>query len=102
MYSIIYEDQFYRDFDHWKKIVSNLIDELQAIVEEIVETGKIPDEYDPHLLSRHDLNYTGNMEFHLLDGKIGLLVVYYPNRKHRSFRFIRLGTHEGLFHEQEK
>lgn len=64
---------------------------------EFIENGQISDEYDPHLLTKHSLNYTGNMEFHLLDGKIGLLVIYYPNRKHQSFRFIRLGTHEGLF-----
>ncbi len=102
MYSVIYEKQFYSDFDYWKKIVPGLADELQAVIEEIMENGQIPDEYNPHLLTNHYLNYTGNMEFHLLDGKVGLLVIYYPNDKNRSFRFIRLGTHEGLFHEQEK
>lgn len=102
MYSIIYEKQFFNDFDYWKKRVSGLADELQAVIEEILENGRIPDAYYPHLLTNPYLNYTGNMEFHLLDGKIGLLVIYYPNHKKRSFRFIRLGTHEGLFHEHEK
>lgn len=102
MYSIVYEKQFFKDFDYWKKIVPGLAQELKAIIEEITETGKIPDEYNPHLLTSHYLNYTGNMEFHLLDGKIGLLIIYYPYRKSGNFRFIRLGTHEELFHDQEK
>lgn len=102
MYSIIYEKQFFSDFDYWKKKVPDLADEIQAVVDTIIEIGEIPSEYNPHVLNKKYLNYTGNMEFHLLDGRIGLLVIYYPNRKNRNFRFIRLGTHEELFHKQEK
>ena len=75
MYSVIYEDTFFSDFYYWKKIVPGLADEIDAIVQEILENGKIPDEYNPHLLIKHNLNYTGNMGFHLLDGKIGLLII---------------------------
>lgn len=69
MYSIIYEKQFFNDFDYWKKVIPNLADELQAVVEEIIENGEIPDEYDPHLLTNQYLNYTRNMEFHLIRRK---------------------------------
>lgn len=102
MYTVIYEKQFYNDFNYWKRLVPELVDEIKAVVEEMIENGQIPDEYNPHVLTNHNLNYRGSMEFHLLDGKVGLLVIYYPNQKKRSFRFIRLGTHEELFHEQEK
>ena len=82
MYSVIYEKQFYSDFDYWKKIVPGLADELQAVIEEIMENGQIPDEYNPHLLTNHYLNYTGNMEFHLLDGvKGGFELSFYGGLK---------------------
>ncbi|WP_050950848.1 hypothetical protein [Limosilactobacillus gastricus] len=66
MYTVIYEKQFYNDFNYWKRLVPELVDEIKAVVEEIVveeiiENGQIPDEYNPHVLTNHNLNYRGSM-----------------------------------------
>lgn len=98
MYEIKVEDTFLRDVNHWVKEIPNLWDEIQAVTEYMQETGEVPEEYDPHLLTNDSLNYVGYLEFHLLDGKIDLLVIHTKNDSNKVFRLVRLGTHKELFH----
>lgn len=78
--------------------MNDLQDELRAVIGYILEYGEISTEYDPHPLIDPSLPYTGNMDFHLLDEKVDLLVIYTEINKHRIFRFMRLGSHQELFH----
>lgn len=75
-WKVSYDKQFIADVKHWKTKVADLQVELRAIVEYILEYGEIPSEYDPHRLIDSTLPYTGNLEFHLYDGRIDLLVIY--------------------------
>lgn len=99
-YYVYPEDTFIKDVNRWRKKVPNLWQEIQAVTSYMQEEGKIPADYDPHRLTDKDLNYVGYFEFHLLDGKIDLLVIHTQNRKRHNFRLVRLGTHNELFHTE--
>lgn len=97
------EHQFISDATRWSKQFPNIWDEIEAIMDELKETGSIPKEYHPHLLTNPMLNYSGYDEFHLLDNdKICLLVIYKLKANKSYYRFVRLGTHEELFHSNLK
>lgn len=98
---ISYDRQFKLDVNNWRKRVDNLQTELRGIIDYILEYGEIPEEYDPHKLVDSSLPYTGNMDFHLLDGKVDLIIIYTEINKRKVFRFMRLGSHNELFHPNE-
>ena len=98
---ISYDRQFKLDVNNWRKRVDNLQTELRGIIDYILEYGEIPEEYDPHKLVDSSLPYTGNMDFHLLDGKVDLIIIYTEINKRKVFRFMRLGGHNELFHPNE-
>lgn len=102
MYTVFPEDIFIKDVNRWSKIVPELWNEVDALTDVIIETGAIPQEYNPHFLDNPDLNYAGYFDLHLLDGKIDLVVIYTENNKERTFRLVRLGSHEELFHKELK
>lgn len=62
MYEIKAEDTFIQDVNRWSKKVPELWDEIQAITSYMQETGEIPEEQDPHLLTNEELNYVGYFE----------------------------------------
>ena len=95
---IIFEPQFQTDYENIVRQKPWIKDDFQAAIESIFELGFIPEGYDPHLLINPDSNYTGYMEFHLSDGKTDVLVIYVEKESHRSLRFIRMGSHDDLFH----
>lgn len=99
-YYVYPEDTFIKDVNRWSKKVPKLWQEIQAVTACMQEEGKVPAEYDPHFLTDKDLNYVGYFEFHLPDGKVDLLVIHTQNKKKRSFRLVRLGTHQELFHTE--
>ena len=86
MYEIKAEDTFIQDVNRWSKKVPELWDEIQAITSYMQETGEIPEEYDPHLLTNEELNY------------VGYFVIHTKNRNKKVFRLVRLGSHNELFH----
>lgn len=102
MYKVFPEDTFIRDVNRWSKIIPNLWDEIDAVTAIMMENGTVPPEYNPHLLDNTSLNYAGYLEFHLLDGKVDVLVIYTKNNKKNNFRLIRLGSHKELFHQELK
>lgn len=92
------ETTFEKDVNRWKKKIPDLQNELKAVFQDYMTLGIIRDEYDPHLLDNPALPYYGDMEFHLFDD---LLVVYIEITKKNHIRFIRLGTHDELFHSTD-
>ncbi|MDC2828421.1 type II toxin-antitoxin system YafQ family toxin [Limosilactobacillus mucosae] len=97
-WKITYDREFMNDVDHWSKKIDGLQTELRSIAAYILEYGEIPEEYNPHKLTDTLLPYTGNMDFHLLDGKVDIIIIYAEINKHKVFRFMRLGSHSELFH----
>lgn len=97
-----FDRQFKLDVNRWRKKADNLQAELQEIIAYILEYGEIPTEYNPHELVDPSLPYAVNMDFHLLDGKVDLLIIYTEINKRRVFRFMRLGSHNELFHPKQQ
>ena len=96
-WKVSFDRQFKIDVNNWRKKVDNLQVELQGII----DYGEIPAEYDPHELIDPTLPYTGNMDFHLFDGKVDLLIIYTEINKRKVFRFMRFGSHNELFHPRQ-
>ncbi|WP_251574385.1 type II toxin-antitoxin system mRNA interferase toxin, RelE/StbE family [Limosilactobacillus agrestimuris] len=101
-WKVSFDRQFKIDVNNCRKKVDNLQVELRGIVDYILEYGEIPEEYNPHELIDSSLPYTGNMDFHLFNGKIDLLIIYTEINKCKVFRFMRLGTHNELFHPKKQ
>ena len=89
MYEIKAEDTFIQDVNRWSKKVPELGDEIQAITSYMQETGEIPEEYDPHLLTNEELNYVGYFEFHLyLRGNLTCLLFIQKTEIKKSFDWL--------------
>lgn len=101
-WKVSFDRQFKLDVSNWRKKVDHLQFELRGVIDYILEYGDIPQEYDPHQLVDPSLPYTGNMDFHLLDGKVDLIVIYTEINRKKIFRFMRLGNHKELFHPNQE
>lgn len=88
MYEIKAEDTFIQDVNRWSKKVPELWDEIQAITSYMQETGEIPEEYDPHLLTNEELNYVGYFEFHLFGGNLICLLFIQKTKIKKSFDWL--------------
>lgn len=88
MYEIKAEDTFIQDVNRWSKKVPELWDEIQAITSYMQETGEIPEEYDPHLLTNEELNYVGYFEFHLFEGNLTCLLFIQKTEIKKSFDWL--------------
>lgn len=95
---IVFEPRFRSDYARVIRRTPWIKDEFQAAIDSIFESGSIPEGYNPHLLVIPDSNYSGYMEFHLSDGKTDVLVIYVEKDSKRTLRFVRMGSHEELFH----
>lgn len=95
MYHLKIESTFKKDTDRLKKRFPELQEELNAVFNDYLEIGFIRQEYNPHLLDDPKLPYYGDMEFHLFND---LLVIYVEVNHQNSIRFVRIGTHQELFH----
>lgn len=97
MFEIAVESSFKADY---KRVVRNhphLRDEVQAAIAELAAHGEVPASYNPHVLSNLGGNYNGHVEFHLLDGKVDVLVLYLPHKTNPVIRLVRMGSHNDLF-----
>lgn len=100
-WKVRFDRQFKIDVNNWRKKADNLQVELQGTIDYILEYGEIPAEYDPHELIDPTLPYTGNMDSHLFDGKVDLLIIYTEINKRKVFCFMCLGSHNELFHPRQ-
>ena len=50
-------------------------------------------------MSKPKANYTDHMEFHLAEGAFDVLVIYMPHKTNPVVRFVRMGSHDELFHD---
>lgn len=93
-----FEKAFKTDYQRVKREHPSAAEEFRHVLKVLLEEGKIPAEYNPHLLNNPRANYTGHMEFHIAEGAFDVLVIYMPHKTNPVIRFIRMGTHAELFH----
>lgn len=56
--------------------------------------GTVLVSYKPHELDNRGGLYNGNLDFHLSDGQVDVVVIYIP---HKINPIIRIGRHKDLF-----
>ena len=98
MYKLKPEPQFKEDYRQLKRTHPELITDLMHALGQLQINGVVDQEYQPHVLKKRGGNYNGNYEFHLLDGKVDILVIYMPHKTNQMIRLVRIGGHDELFH----
>jgi len=98
MYKLKPEPQFKEDYRQLKRTHPGLIADLMQALEQLQISGIVNQEYQPHVLKNRGGNYNGNYEFHLLDGKVDILVIYVPHKTNPMIHLVRIGGHDELFH----
>ena len=102
MWEVRPEPQFQRGYKRVRKVHPQLRQEFLVAVRELIATGKVPEEYQPHELAAPGGNYNGHVDFHLSDGLVDVIVLYRPHKANPVIRLVRMGSHEELFHGKMK
>lgn len=63
----------------------------------LAESGELPESYGAHVLDNPGGNCNGHIDFHLSDGIVDVVVLYFPHKTNLAIRFVRTGTHGELF-----
>ena len=95
MYSLKYTSRFEHDVNACKKKGLDL-EILWQLVDVLVETGSVPPECNPHMLSEE---YAGCWECHIDND---WLLVWRQNDKHLTLLLTNTGTHKELFGSDEE
>jgi mRNA interferase YafQ len=90
MYQLIYTNRFKKDVKRAEKRGYD-ISLLEKVIGLLQETGKVPSEYKPHILSG---NYAGKHECHI---KSDWLLVWEQDDNTLTLLFLNTGTHSDLF-----
>jgi len=90
MYKLIYTNRFKKDV---KRAVKRGYDIslLEKVISLLQETGKLPSEYKPHILSGV---YSGKHECHI---KSDWLLIWEQDDNTLTLLFLNTGTHSDLF-----
>jgi mRNA interferase YafQ len=91
MYQINFTTKFKKDYKNISNN-SNLLKEVDKVIDIISDKGTLPKKYKPHPLKG---NYTDCIEAHI---KPDLLIIWIiVNHKEKTIDLIRLGSHSDLF-----
>ena len=71
---------------------SDIIDEIRESIILLANDGKLPEEYQDHILRRSP--YLNHHEYHLYDDDV--LVIYVRNENHLYLRFVEVTDHATL------
>lgn len=96
---------FNADLKRLGRLDPSIIDEVREAIDEILETGKLPAEYNDHPLKRRLSRY---WEFHVHDTPKNeqpsdindVLVIWYIERNELVVLGVRVGSHDRLFSNQ--
>lgn len=96
---------FNADLKRLGRLDPTIIDDVRAAIEQLLETGELPEEYGDHPLKRR---LAGYREFHVRDTPHGdspsdindVLVVWYQERNALVAVGVRVGSHDRLFPNQ--
>ncbi len=102
MYEVKPELQFQRDYRSVMRRHPELKQDFLTAVRELTQTGRVSEQYRPHMLDNPGGNYNGHMDFHLSDGKTDVIVLYVPHKTNPVIRLVRMGSHKELFQGTER
>ena len=96
---------FNADLKRLGRLDPTIIDDVRAAIDELLENGVLPDEYDDHPLKRRLAAYR---QFHVRDTTHGkhpndihdVLVIWYVERNELIAVGVRVGSHDRLFPNQ--
>ncbi|MCF0207999.1 MAG: type II toxin-antitoxin system YafQ family toxin [Bacteroidaceae bacterium] len=95
MYELEYTGQFKKDYKKLKKQGADL-SLLVKVLEQLKATGKVSEEYHPHILSG---DWAGFWECHISSD---WLLIYDTSERVCVVRLIRSGSHSNLFGAKKK
>lgn len=90
MYKLAYTSKFKKDIKLCHKREYNF-SELKIVIETLESYGKLPQKYNPHVLSG---NFSKHWECHI---KPDWLLIQLQDEKEKEITFVRNGTHSDLF-----
>lgn len=97
MYTLVRDSVFVEDYKRTMRVHPELKPEFAAAVRELIATGTLPPEYQPHKLNNPGGNYNGHIDFHLSNGAVDVVVLHMPHKTNPVIRFVRMGSHDELF-----
>lgn len=98
MFEVVFEKTFVDDYRRVKRRFPAVAVELREAVNELCTNGKLPERYNAHELANPGGNYNGHIDFHLSEGETDVVVLYMPHKTNPTIRFVRMGSHEEIFH----
>ena len=98
MITILFDDQFNKDLKQVKRSFPRVMQEIKHLLKTIEETETIPPSYNPHILDKADVLYSGYQELHLFEGRYDLVLIYKEHHSQKIILFVRIGSHQDLFY----
>lgn len=102
MLRITFDSAFDRDYKRVARSHPWIKKEFASAARELMLNGVLPESYGAHMLDNPGGNYNGHIDFHLSDGRVDVVVLYMPHMSNPEIRFVRMGSHEELFHGSAK
>jgi mRNA interferase YafQ len=90
MYELVFTTRFKKDIKLCQKINYNF-SELKLVIETLENAGKLPQKYNPHILSG---SYSKHWECHI---KSDWLLIWLLDEPAKEITLVRTGTHSDLF-----
>lgn len=97
MYAVKVETTFKADYRRVVRRHPFVRGELRVVLGELMQHGRVPEQYAPHVLDNPGGNYNGHVDFHLSDGEVDVIVLYMPHKTNPIIRLVRMGSHDELF-----
>ena len=97
MNEIKIEHQFISDYSEIVKQYPCVKQELCFLIEHILVMGVAPKNNMSFLLTRPGGKYNGHIDYHIEDGQLDVIALYFANSNGRTFRFLRIGKHDNLY-----
>ncbi|MFP1667018.1 type II toxin-antitoxin system YafQ family toxin [Gardnerella leopoldii] len=95
---IIFDTQFQADLRNLLRENPSIKRELEDLIDSIYEFEEVPESYNPHQLNHPRGVYSGYWELHLQEGKFDVILIYNYRHNMPVIRFVRIGSHNNLFH----
>ncbi|EIK80311.1 addiction module toxin, RelE/StbE family [Gardnerella vaginalis 55152] len=99
---IIFDTQFQTDLRKLLRENPSIKHELEDLIDSIYEFEEVPKSYNPHQLNHPRGMYSGYWELHLQEGKFDVILIYNYRYNIPVIRFVRIGSHNNLFHNGHK
>ncbi|EPI51684.1 type II toxin-antitoxin system YafQ family toxin [Gardnerella pickettii] len=96
--NIIFDTQFQADLRKLLRENPSIKHELEDLIDSIYEFEEVPESYNPHRLRHPRGMYSGYWELHLQEGKFDVILIYNYRYNTPVIRFVRIGSHNNLFH----